>query len=75
MDSIVDLWLLFSGEIGALDVATALDVEDTSIRPDVLVVTNELSSRIRREGGLACTGESKEERDIALLLVDIGRGG
>jgi hypothetical protein len=73
-DGIVDLRLLFSGEVDALGIAPALDVEDTRIRPHVLVVANQLSSWVRREGRLARTGETKEEGDIALLLVDVGRG-
>ena len=73
-DGIVDFRLLFSGKVDALGIAPTLDVEDTRIRPHVLVVANELSSWVRREGRLACTGETEEERDVALLLVDIGRG-
>ena len=73
-DGIVDLWLLLSGEVDALGVATTFDVEDASIRPYVLVVANKLSSWVRREGRLARTGETEEERDIAFLLIDVGGG-
>ena len=72
-DGIVDLRLLFSGEVDALGIAPAFDVEDTSIRPYVLVVANELSSWVRREGCLAGTRETEEERDVAPFLVDVGR--
>jgi hypothetical protein len=73
-DGIENLRLLFSGEVDALGIAPALDVEDASIRPYVLVVANQLSSGVGREGRLPRTRETEEEGDIALLLVDIGRG-
>jgi hypothetical protein len=40
-DSVVDLGLFGCGEVDGLGVAPALDVEDTSVRPDMLVVTDE----------------------------------
>ena len=73
-NGIVDLGLLFGGEVDALGVAPAFDVEDTRIGPYVLVVADELSSWVGREGSLAGTGETKEEGDVAPFLVDVGRG-
>lgn len=49
-DGGVDLGLLLGGEVDALGVATTLDVEDTLVGPDVLVVTDELTSGIGRQG-------------------------
>lgn len=49
-DGGVDLGLLFRREIDALGVATTFDVEDTFVRPDVLVVADELTLGIGREG-------------------------
>ena len=40
-NSVVDFWFLLFGETNALGVATALNVEDTGVGPDVLVVTNQ----------------------------------
>lgn len=49
-DGVEDLGLLLGGEVDALGVAAALDVEDTSVGPDVLVVTNEETVRVSGEG-------------------------
>jgi hypothetical protein len=40
--------------------------EDTIVRPDVLVVSNEHSSGVGREGGLSSSRESEEEGDVSL---------
>ncbi len=45
-DRVVDLGLLRGGEVDALGIATALNVEDTSVGPDVLVITNEKAPRV-----------------------------
>lgn len=36
-----DIWLLLGGEVDAFGIAATLNVEDTSIGPDVLVITDE----------------------------------
>ena len=54
-DGIVDIWLLFRGEVDAFSVATTLNVEDTSIRPYVFVVANQETVGVGREGGLSGT--------------------
>jgi hypothetical protein len=40
----------------------------------VLIITNQLTVRVGREGGLSSSGETEEESDITLLNTDIGRG-
>ena len=70
-DRVEDLGLLLRGQVDALGVAAALNVEDTSVRPDVFVVTNKQAAWVRREGGLAGTGETEEESDIAVLFTDV----
>jgi hypothetical protein len=52
-DSVVDLRLFGCGEVDGLGVASALDVEDTSVRPDMLVVTDEQTAWVGTEGRLS----------------------
>jgi hypothetical protein len=54
-NGVEDLGLLFGVETDALGVATTLNVEDTVVRPDMLVVTNQLSPRVRRKGPVSGT--------------------
>ena len=69
----VDLWLLFGGKVDSLGVASTFNVEDTLIGPDVLIITNKLSSWVSRESSLASTRETEEESNIALLHSDVCR--
>ena len=72
-DRVVDFRLLRGGEVDAFRVTPALDVEDTSVRPDVLVVTDEQASRISAERSLSRSGQAEEECDITLVDADVGR--
>lgn len=72
-DSPEDIGLLLSGKVDALGVASTLDVKDTGIRPNVLVVTNKESAGVGRKCGLASSGETEEESDSA-VYADIGGG-
>ena len=69
-----DLGLLILGQVDALGIAAAFDVEDTIVGPAVLVVANQASVKIGREGRLAGAGEPKEERHVvrACSLVLVG---
>lgn len=51
---------------------STFNVEDTSVRPDVLVVTDQGATGISREGSLSSTGETEEERDISVRSL-VGR--
>ena len=42
-DGIVNLGLLLGGKVNALGVASTLDVKNTVVRPDVLIITNQLT--------------------------------
>ena len=42
----VDLGFLLSGKVDALGVASTLDVEDTLVGPDMLVITDQLAVRV-----------------------------
>jgi hypothetical protein len=61
--------LLLSRETNALGVATTLNVEDTSVTPAVLVVTDQGTLRIGRQGGLASTRQPEEDSNVAVLTL------
>jgi hypothetical protein len=73
LDGVENVGLLLGGETNALGVATALDVEDTSVTPAVLVVTDEGTLGVGGESGLASTGETEEDGHIAVLTLVGGR--
>ena len=68
------LGLLFTGEVDTFGIAPALDVEHASVRPDMLVVTDEEATGVCGKGGLACAGEAKEKSDITILHAYVSRG-
>ena len=49
-DGVEDFRLLLSGEVDTLGVTTTLDVEDTSVGPNVLVIADQQAVRISRQG-------------------------
>lgn len=73
LDGAVNIGLLLGGEANALGVAATLDVEDTTVGPAVLVITNQLAVGVSRESGLAGTGKTEEDCDIAVLALVGGR--
>ena len=70
-NGVVDLGLLLARETDTLGVTATLDVEDTVVGPDVLVVTDEQTLRVCAQRRLTRSREAEEERDIALLLADV----
>ena len=73
-DRVPDLRLALFGQLDALGVAAALDVEDAVVGPAVLVVADEPAIGIGGKRGLAGSGESEEECDVGgVLLVDVAR--
>lgn len=72
-DGVENIGLLLGGETNALGVAATLDVEDTGVGPAVLVVTNQLALGVSGQGGLASTGQTEEDGNIAILTL-VGRG-
>lgn len=72
-DCVEDIRLLLRREVYALGVTSTLNVEDTSIRPDMFVVTDEKTARVSGECGLAGTGKSEKESNITVLNAYIGR--
>jgi hypothetical protein len=70
-DRAEDLRLLLLGEVDALGVAAALDVEDASIGPDVLVVADQRTLRVCAQRRLSRPGQAEEERDVALFYSDV----
>jgi len=71
-DSVPDVGLVLFREIDDLGIAAALEVEHAVVVPAVLVVADELTLGIGREGRLARTRQTEEDRRLA-LLVGVGR--
>ncbi|KAH3686254.1 hypothetical protein WICPIJ_002751 [Wickerhamomyces pijperi] len=74
LDRTKDFWLLFTAQVQTLGVTTTFDVEHTFVGPAVLVVTNQQSVWVGRQGGLTGTGQTKEQRDVLLSDTLVGRG-
>ena len=72
LDGVENVGLLLARETNSLSVASTLDVEDTLVGPAVLVVTDESTLGVSGEGGLASTGKTEEDGDIAVLAL-VGR--
>ena len=72
-DGVENIRLLLGRETNALGVAATLDVEDTTVRPAVLVVTDQGTLGIGRQSRLTRTRETEEDGDIAILAL-VGRG-
>ena len=73
LDGVENIRLLLGGETDALGVATALNVEDTSVGPAVLVVADQGALGVGGESGLASTGETEEDGNVAVLALVGGR--
>lgn len=73
LDGVENIRLLLGGEANALGVAAALNVEDATVAPAVLVVTDQGTLGVGRESGLASTGETEENGDIAVVTLVGGR--
>lgn len=69
LDGVEDIGLLLCRQANALGVATALDVEHTLVTPAVLVITDQRTLGVRREGRLASTGQTEEDSNIAVLAL------
>lgn len=52
LDGAVDLGLPLGGKVDGLGVTSSLDVEDTSVGPDVLVVTDQQTVGVSRQGAV-----------------------
>lgn len=72
-DGVENIGLLLGGETNALGIAATLNVEDTSVGPAVLIVTNQLALGVSGQGGLASTGQTEEDGNITILTL-VGRG-
>jgi hypothetical protein len=72
-DGAVNIGLLLGREANGLGVATTLEVEDTAVTPAVLIVTDESTLRVGREGGLASSRQTEEKGYIAVLAL-VGGG-
>lgn len=73
-NGVVNFWFLLTIESSTFGVAASFDVENTFITlsdfrlpPAVLIITDQPSLRISRQGSLSCTRESKKKSDILIL--------
>src|SRR5690554_5694253 len=64
-DGVPDDRLVLLAQVDALGVATAFDVEDSAGAPAVLVITNQVTVRVCRQGGLAGAGQAEEQAGFA----------
>ena len=71
-DGAKDIRLLLGRETNALGVATTLNVEDASVAPAVLVVTNQGTLGVGRQSRLSSSRQTEEDGDIAILAL-VGR--
>ena len=72
-DGVENIGLLLSREANALGIATSLNVEHTLVCPAVLVVTNEGTLGVGGKGGLASSGKTEEDGNIAIGALVGGR--
>jgi hypothetical protein len=72
-DRVVDLGLLRGGEVDTLGITTALNVEDTSVGPDMLVITDEKAPRVSTERCLSRSRQAEEEGYITLVDAHVCR--
>ena len=56
-------------EVDGFRVAAAFDIEDAILAPAMLVVSDEMTLRIGRKGGLASAAEAEKQRRTAGFLV------
>jgi ACT domain-containing protein len=71
-DSVENIGLLLSGQTNALGVAATLNVEDTTVSPAVLVVTDQSTLGVSGECGLAGSRQTEEDSNVTVLAF-IGR--
>mmetsp|Transcript_29473 Transcript_29473/g.44710 ORF Transcript_29473/g.44710 Transcript_29473/m.44710 type:complete len:223 (+) Transcript_29473:424-1092(+) len=73
LDGVVDIGLILLGEANGLGVAAALNVENSIIAPHVLVISQQGSVGISREGSLSSSRETEQESGVTVLSF-VGRG-
>ena len=74
LDGTVNLWLLLSRQVDRLGVTTTLNVENTSVGPDVLVVTDKQTVGVGGKSRLSGTGETEEEGNVAVVSLGLVGG-
>jgi len=72
-DGVENFGFLFCGKVDALGVAPSFDVEDTSVGPNVFVVTDKETVGVSGKGCLSGAGETEEESDVTVLHANVGR--
>lgn len=72
-DGVEDIGFLLGGEADTLGVASTFDVEDATVTPAVLVITDQGTLWVSGEGGFAGAGQTEEDGNIAILAL-VGGG-
>ncbi|MDT4796953.1 hypothetical protein FQZ97_295490 [compost metagenome] len=72
LDGFPDHRLVLLGQVDALGIATAFDVEHGAHAPAVLVVADQVAARVSGQSGLASTGQAEEQGGIT-FFADVGR--
>jgi len=73
-DGVIDIRFLLGREVDTLGVAAPLDVENTCVRPNVLVIADEEAVGVGRKGCLPGARKTEEKSDVIVILANIGRG-
>ncbi|MNQ59764.1 hypothetical protein D3C85_740250 [compost metagenome] len=71
LDGFPDHRLVLLGQVDALGIATAFDVEHGAHAPAVLVVADQVAAFVSGQGGLAGAGQTEEQGHVA-LFADVG---
>src|SRR3989344_1231398 len=72
LDGFPDHRLVLLGQVDALGIATAFDVEHHAHAPAVLVVADQVAAFVSRQGGLAGAGQTEEQGHVAFFTA-VGR--
>src|SRR5450830_2125810 len=67
LDGFPDHRLVLLGQVDALGIATAFDVEHHAHAPAVFVVTDQVTAFVSRQGGLASARQTEEQGHVALF--------
>ena len=73
LDGSVDIGFAFLVEVDNLGIATTFVVEYAFVVPSVLVVADQLTLRVSRQGSLTCTGQTEEDGSVSAFHVGVGR--
>lgn len=71
-NGIEDIWLLFRRQVSAFGVTTTFNIENTGVGPDMLIIANQKTIGIGRQGRFSSAGKTEEKSGVIFLHADIG---